>query len=235
MGKKSFSMVEILIVLIIVGVLAALTLVSYQKTIEATNDKICKQNLKVLQAAIDVYALENNTLPVTISQLNPRHIHLAYEKVFAGSGENRLLAYVGSILWAKPALAQSLKSYYGGDSKTLLCPADPNYKAKLAEIKAGTFDDNDSSYNFRKDDYVFKDGKLKKNSVYAIFSDKSSWHKDNFFGTVKHANGVTPRKIKGKMYDGMVKKAKEKDSNWNGELESNECDEDCLKELEKDG
>lgn len=58
-NNSGFNLMELLVVLIIVGILAALALPNFQKTREAAFDKEAKANLKLIQAAERIYYIEN--------------------------------------------------------------------------------------------------------------------------------------------------------------------------------
>lgn len=133
MKKKSFTLVEILIGLIIVAVLASLSIVTYQKSVETNNNRICLDNLKILQGALDIYTLENNVLPTTLAQLSPRHLYLAEQKVIAPPKANKLVTYFRNLFGVQPALAQSLAKYYANQRNVFVCPnhidpTDPTHK-----------------------------------------------------------------------------------------------------------
>ena len=180
MKKKAFTLVEIMIALIIVSVVVSLSIVTFQKTIEANNDRICRQKLKVLQGAIEIYALENNALPVTLSRLTPEQIHLAYEKVIGKPKENRLAGFFNNLMGVKPLFAD-LGKYYGNDPKVRRCPAD----------KTVSSDTNYTSYT--KNDDVFK---LKENlEEYpdtVLLSDTDYYHKKDMFSGEMYQIGISP-------------------------------------------
>ncbi len=58
-ANKGYTLTEMLVVIIIVGILAALALVNYTKSKEQTIDKEAKANLKLVQAAQKIYRMEN--------------------------------------------------------------------------------------------------------------------------------------------------------------------------------
>src|SRR3989338_8794192 len=126
MKRKSFTLIEILVGLIIISILAALSMASYRKTIETNNERICRENLKTLWKAIDIYTMENDALPATLAQLTPRQIYLAHSQVVSEQKENLFLSSLRNILGIKPALAQSqpLARYYAGNRNVFCCPAD---------------------------------------------------------------------------------------------------------------
>jgi prepilin-type N-terminal cleavage/methylation domain-containing protein len=60
MQKRSFSLLELIVVVIIVGVLATLGFYSYGNVKEQTLDREAKVNLKLLRAAERIYFMETN-------------------------------------------------------------------------------------------------------------------------------------------------------------------------------
>ena len=146
MKRKAFSLVEILVAVIILAVLSSLSIVAYQKTLQANEERICQQNLKVLQAAVEVYTMENDAVPATLAMLTPGQIRLAYLKVVGQPQENKLLAFLKNTLGIKTALAQTpteLGKYYNYDAKVLKCPADKSTFAISYTINTSDFIDQD--------------------------------------------------------------------------------------------
>jgi len=58
MNRKGFTLLEVLIVVIIIGVLATLGLANYQIVIENTHDKKAQSNLKLIRNAERIYRME---------------------------------------------------------------------------------------------------------------------------------------------------------------------------------
>ncbi len=56
--EKSFSLVELMVVLIIIGILASIALPNYNKIKERAIDKEAIANLKLIQAAEKIYKME---------------------------------------------------------------------------------------------------------------------------------------------------------------------------------
>lgn len=227
-----FTLIEILAALIIMSLLVSLSVVTYQKTIRQTEDRACQQNLQVLAAAIDIYALENNSLPVSLSKLNDEQIRLAHLKVFGQKKENRLLALLKGFWGIKPAIAQSLEKYYGNNPKARRCPADKTVSSDIHYTSYALDAGTGKTFQLIPD--------LTAKNTGAIVYDTSTWHKQ---GTTTYANGITPDGYPGEIEDNsssatitkQVKKVAELDSNSNGQLEDSECDRACKAELKKIG
>ena len=58
LNKKSFTLIELVIVVLIIGVLAVIGMPSYTKAKERVLDKEAKSNLALIQAAEKIYRME---------------------------------------------------------------------------------------------------------------------------------------------------------------------------------
>jgi type II secretion system protein G len=61
--NKSFTLVEILIVVSILGILAAIVLPQYQSHTQKAREAAVKDNLRILRNAIELYAAQHNGVP----------------------------------------------------------------------------------------------------------------------------------------------------------------------------
>ena len=66
---KGFTLVEIMIVVVIIGLLAAMAIPAFQKVRQSSQDKAVLNNARQLSAAADQYYLENGVSTVTLGAL----------------------------------------------------------------------------------------------------------------------------------------------------------------------
>lgn len=67
--KKGFTLVEIMIVVVIIGLLAAMAIPAFQKVRQSSQDKTILNNARQLAAAADQYYLENGVSTVAQTSL----------------------------------------------------------------------------------------------------------------------------------------------------------------------
>jgi type IV pilus assembly protein PilA len=68
-STKGFTLVEIMIVVVIIGLLAAMAIPAFQKVRQSSQDKAVLNNARQLSAAADQYFLENGVSTVTRGSL----------------------------------------------------------------------------------------------------------------------------------------------------------------------
>ena len=67
--QQGFTLVEIMIVVVIIGLLAAMAIPAFQKVRQSSQDKAVLNNARQLAAAADQYFLENGVSSVTQGNL----------------------------------------------------------------------------------------------------------------------------------------------------------------------
>ena len=68
-SNKGFTLVEIMIVVVIIGLLAAMAIPAFQKVRQSSQDKAVLNNARQLSAASDQYFLENGVSTVVLASL----------------------------------------------------------------------------------------------------------------------------------------------------------------------
>lgn len=67
--RSGFTLVEIMVVVVVIGILATLALPQWQKVRSASQDKAVFNNVRQLAAAADQYFLENGSESVALTSL----------------------------------------------------------------------------------------------------------------------------------------------------------------------
>mgnify|MGYP001590185566 CR=1 FL=1 len=69
MRKAGFTLMEMMLVVVVIGILATLGFPAYKNVIEDSKAKVCQTNLRVISAALDIYAMEHDSIPGDLSKL----------------------------------------------------------------------------------------------------------------------------------------------------------------------
>jgi type IV pilus assembly protein PilA len=91
MLKKGFTLLEVLIVVIIIGILAAIALPQYTTTIEKSRSGEAATNVGSLRTSIDRYWYQNGSFPASIDDLDIDNPNLVTNRLF-----NYTIADVGT-------------------------------------------------------------------------------------------------------------------------------------------
>ncbi len=68
-NQKGFTLVEVLLVVVILGILAAVALPRFLTTRDESQRRTCQSNLSAMNAAIEEYQFMNGTWPTQISDV----------------------------------------------------------------------------------------------------------------------------------------------------------------------
>jgi len=125
MKRRAFTLIEVLVIVIIAGILASIAIPSYQNFMEEQKARVCETNLKTLQQALDIYAIDHDTMPASLSELPDETINKAFARILQEKGSWRIkLAYFmvdfnqRHLAYAAPFLNQLAR----GNMMILTCP-----------------------------------------------------------------------------------------------------------------
>jgi general secretion pathway protein G len=68
-GRRGFTLLELMIVITVIIILAAIVLPQYQRTILATREAVLREDLFKMRALLDQYAADKQKLPQSLDDL----------------------------------------------------------------------------------------------------------------------------------------------------------------------
>ncbi len=126
MSRRAFTVLEMMVAVMIITILVSMATLGYQGYRDRAAMLVDETNQKILQAAVKLYAYDNNALPASLSELRPGDVQRAYALVTNGKERYTLLAHLKEFVRGGVAHAQVLGArYYNNDAKVLDCLSDP--------------------------------------------------------------------------------------------------------------
>ncbi len=121
--KKNFTLTELIIVLIAVGILATFAIPGYQNFVERSKAEVCRTNLEVLLGAVEVYSLTHDALPAELGHLQDEHVKRAWVEVLGrkGAWKTKLAYFITNLDRGRVVFAQE---GYWSEVMLLACPKD---------------------------------------------------------------------------------------------------------------
>lgn len=112
-SQKGFTIVELLIVIVVIAILAAISLVSYNGIQNRANDVAIQTNLRNIGSQIAIFVADNGTLPATSPEMTSLGIKVtgsAYGNHYVASGLNYNMAYCRNTTTNTYAIVAASKS-----------------------------------------------------------------------------------------------------------------------------
>lgn len=137
MARKGFTLIEVLVVIVIIGILATVGIPTYQNFIEDSKSRVCQNNLLTLKAALDIYVVENGVVPADLTKIPAATIKKVFAQKLREGGVPLQVAYaVVELDHRGLAFADIISDIAGGGPQFLRCPkAKPGQKTSYGLFK----------------------------------------------------------------------------------------------------
>lgn len=190
-ATRSFTLVEVMVAVVVLGILVMVGIPSYRNFVEMGRTKMCATNLEALKAAFDIYIAEHNVVPGTLSELSPEEVSRAYARIIRSKDLSvRWVSFLETRQARSYAYAVSLIEHLGkGNTKLLTCPSDA--RPSTTKISYGI---NNAVAGLTRDEYMA----LPANTVVIADSDTKVFSGGT--GTSTAASGGSERH---KSYHGL--------------------------------
>jgi competence protein ComGC len=73
--EEGFSLLELMVVIVIIGVLVSIAVVSFTVSVRASKKTVCKTNLRIIEEQVLVYRVKYDENPPTLQDLVPEFIN----------------------------------------------------------------------------------------------------------------------------------------------------------------
>jgi len=130
MKKNNFTVSEIVIAIVIIGILVTIGIPLYSNIIENARAKTCELNLKTILGAVEAQTLEQNSFPASLSKISDKNFNKAWAKVLKEEGAFKVkLAYFlanfdeGGLAFAASATTGPWVHKFISDSSALSYPS----------------------------------------------------------------------------------------------------------------
>ena len=67
-NRKGFTLIELMIVIAIIGILAAMAIPNFKKARASARQKACYSNIRVIQGAVEMYNMDVSTMMTSLDQ-----------------------------------------------------------------------------------------------------------------------------------------------------------------------
>lgn len=74
-GDEGFTLIELLIVIVILGILAAIVVFSVSGITKRGDNAACKSNIETISTAVEAFYAQNNAYPASNTDLVPAFLH----------------------------------------------------------------------------------------------------------------------------------------------------------------
>jgi prepilin-type N-terminal cleavage/methylation domain-containing protein len=195
MRKIAFTLVEILVVVVILGILVTVGIPTYRNLVEEQKAKVCQTNLEVLKKSLEIYIMEHDVIPASISQIPSEYLEKAYAQILQKKGAWKIKLAYFILDWQKRGFAYAAFLKDGiakGDVTLITCPSD-NTSPAAGGVSYGI---NSALAGISSQEYRLMPGGtlLMGDCDSTVFYDPSGLSKPHghqvFFSVTKYAQGV---------------------------------------------
>ncbi len=192
MKDKAFTLIEIMVVCVVIVILATISIPTYQTIVEKAHATTCETNLNILKSALDVYIMDHDTMPASLSLIPSEYINDAYAQLLRQKGAWRikLARFVLDLNKKNFAYAALIDTIGGGNVKIITCPNDPT----SPEAGGVSYGINNSLAGMKYRDYKNLAGDILligdcETAAFTNASDLSSRHK-YVFARIDYAKAI---------------------------------------------